>query len=182
MSPKRKPKSIHQIKVTLKHIHPPIWRRLQVESRATLAQLHAIIQAAMGWENCHLYTFTVGGTKYGIPHLDWNVEDVSRLRLQDLPEGAKFVYVYDMGDWWEHEVTVEEILLPEAGVQYPRCIKGRRACPPEDCGGPWGYANLLEVLADPKHPEHDNYLDWIGGDFDPAYFDLDEVNALLKAL
>lgn len=182
MAPKRKPQSIHQIKASLKNIRPPIWRRLQVDSRTTLGSLHNIIQAAMGWGNYHLYTFDIGGEQYGRPHPDWDVRDDARLRLEQFPAGAKFTYTYDMGDWWEHEITIEKILPPEGGVHYPRCIKGKRACPPEDCGGPWGYAEMLQALKDPRHPSHLDYVDWIGEEFDPDFFDLDEVNEILKSL
>ncbi|GAB4528681.1 MAG: plasmid pRiA4b ORF-3 family protein [Anaerolineales bacterium] len=182
MASKRKPQSIHQIKITLKNIRPPIWRQLQVDSNTTLRRLHNIIQAARGWENYHLYTFTVNDAEYGVPDPDWDVESDARLRLKQFPEGAKFTYTYDMGDGWEHEIKIEQILPPEEGAQYPRCLKGKRACPPEDCGGVWGYQNLLEALANPKHPEHDMYEEWIGDDFDPDYFNLDEVNEMLKHL
>ncbi len=95
MAPKRKPQSIHQIKVSLKNIRPPIWRRLQVDSRTTLGSLHNIIQAAMGWGNYHLYTFDIGGEQYGRPHPDWDVRNDARLRLEQFPEGVKFTYTYD---------------------------------------------------------------------------------------
>ena len=180
MPRKRKPQNIYQIKVTLKDIRPPIWRRLQVPGNISLAELHDIIQNAMGWGNYHLYTFNIGGEEYGIPDDGWDVRPDTRFFLNELPEGYKFTYIYDMGDWWKHEVKIEKILPPEEGVSYPRCIKGRRACPPEDCGGPWGYAGLLEALADPEHPEHDDYLEWLGGEFDPEAFDLEEVNLRLQ--
>jgi hypothetical protein len=90
------------------------------------------------------------------------------------------VYEYDFGDGWEHGIQLEKIVGPEPGVHYPRCLAGRRACPPEDCGGVWGYAELLEILADPRHPEHAERLEWLGGPIDPEAFDPDEVNNLLK--
>ncbi len=179
MTPQPKSDNIYQIKVTLKRIRPPIWRRLQVAGHTSLAQLHHIIQAAMGWIGYHLYTFNIDGEDYGIADDDWDVLPDTRILLDELPEGYKFTYVYDMGDWWEHEVKIEKILPPEESVSYPRCIKGKRACPPEDCGGPWGYAAMLEALADPEHPEHDDYLEWLGEEFDPEDFDLEEVNRRL---
>jgi hypothetical protein len=92
----------------------------------------------------------------------------------------KFVYEYDFGDSWEHAIVVEKIVPPEAGVKYPRCLKGKRACPPEDVGGIWGYANFLEAIHDPNHEEHDSYLAWISGAFDPEALDLDEINQALR--
>jgi hypothetical protein len=179
---------IYQIKVTLKNTKPPIWRRLLVRSDSTLGDLHAIIQAAMGWWDYHLHQFIVGETYYGQPHPDYDdyleMLDEEYVTLGQVAprEGAKFDYEYDFGDGWEHRVLVEKIVPPEPGQAYPVCIKGRRACPPEDVGGTWGYADFLDAIRDPEHPEHDSYLEWIGGDFDPEAFDLDEVNDALSEL
>jgi len=179
---------IYQIKVTLKGSKPPIWRRIQVRSNITLAKLHHIIQAVMGWMDYHLHQFTVEGRYFGLPHPDYGdsleMNDERRVKLnQVVPgEGSKFVYEYDFGDSWQHALLVEKILPPEKGVRYPVCVKGRRACPPEDVGGIWGYYGFLEAIQDPDHPEYEDYLEWIGGEFDPAAFDLDGVNAALRAL
>ena len=94
----------------------------------------------------------------------------------------KLIYEYDFGDSWEHELLVEKILPLEEGKRYPVCLTGKRACPPEDCGGIWGYASLLEAIRDPEHPEHEEMVDWVGGEFDPEAFDLDEVNRELQNL
>lgn len=188
------PTQIYQLKITLNHSRPPIWRRVQVAANVRLSQLHNIIQAAMDWENYHLHQFIVGKrpdwTFYGVPapeYDDWGppMKDESLTKLNQILKSVKdkFVYEYDFGDGWEHIILLEKILQPEDGAIYPRCVKGKRACPPEDCGGIWGYANLLEAMADPEHPEHEDLLDWMGGDdFDPEYFDLDEINARLRRI
>lgn len=178
---------IYQIKVTLKYSKPPIWRRLEVPGQTRLDKLHLILQAAMGWWNAHLHQFIVGQTYYGEPHPDydmWGPEmlDESKYRLNQIAprEKSKFVYEYDFGDSWEHTILVEKILPPEKGVSYPRCIKGKRACPPEDVGGVWGYAEFVEAITDPNHPDHADMLEWVGDDFDPEAFDLAEINEALQ--
>ena len=178
--------AIFQLKVLLKHSKPPIWRRLQVKSDTTLYKLHWIIQIAMGWTNSHLHQFIADGVYYGEPHPDFGFDVISerRVRLYQLVSGVKdkFIYEYDFGDSWEHEVVVEKILKPEPKTRYPHCIKGKRACPPEDIGGVWGYDDFLDAIQNKDHPEHEMYLDWIGGSFDPEAFDMDEVNQELKQL
>jgi hypothetical protein len=180
---------IYQLKVTLKHSKPPIWRRLQLPGDITLAKLHRILQIAMGWTDSHLHQFEVQGAYYGEPHPDFEsmgleMHNEKRVKLNQLVPGEKFKfrYEYDFGDSWEHELVVEKILLPEAGVRYPRCLTGKRACPPEDVGGVWGYDEFLNVIHDPNHPEHESMLDWIGGEFDPEAFDLEEVNEELRRI
>ncbi|MGB3203084.1 MAG: plasmid pRiA4b ORF-3 family protein [Nodosilinea sp.] len=177
---------IYQLKITLKGARPPIWRRVQVPSDITLAKLHKIIQLAMGWYNCHLHEFEVQGQTYGqpMPEYDFDVLNEQRMRLNQFVTGEKFkfAYLYDMGDGWDHDVLVEKILAPDPDTRYPVCIKGKRACPPEDCGGVWGYAELLEVLRDPNHSEHDEMLEWVGGHFDSEAFDLEEANRQLKRI
>ncbi len=183
MPRKKAPSEIYQIKVTLKNSKPPIWRRLLVPSNITLARLHDIIQVAMGWQDYHLHQFTIGGVYYGEPEpdMDWvEVRDERRFHLNQLSPGAKFVYEYDFGDGWEHVVLIEKALPPDPERRYPVCIKGRRACPPEDVGGIWGYEEFLKAIQDPKHEEHEEYLEWVGGEFDPERFDLEEVNAALS--
>jgi len=176
---------IYQIKVTLRDSKPPIWRRILVQSDITLGELHHIIQAVMGWWDYHLHQFIVGQTYYGVPHPDYDfmdMRDESEVRLNQIADaGAKFVYEYDFGDGWEHVLLVEKVLRPEKGQRYPVCIKGKRACPPEDVGGMWGYYSYLEAIQDPDHPEHEDLLQWRGG-FDPEAFDLDEVNTALSGL
>ena len=179
---------IYRIKVTLKHSKPPIWRRIEVLGNTRLDKLHLILQATMGWWNAHLHQFVVAGdTYYGEPHPDydmWGSEmlDEKKHRLYQIASGekSKFIYEYDFGDSWEHILLVEKILPPETGVTYPRCIKGKRACPPEDVGGVWGYEYFVETIKDPTHPEHDDMLEWVGDDFDPEAFDLVEINRALR--
>ena len=179
---------IYQIKVTLKDSKPPVWRRLLVSSDVTLAQLHEIIQAAMGWWGYHLHQFIVGMSYYGEPHPDFgdwvDMQDERKFKLNQIAPHAssRFIYEYDFGDSWEHVVLVEKVLPPEPGQPYPLCIKGRRACPPEDVGGVWGYAPFLDAIQNPEHPEHEDYVEWGGEDFDPKAFDLDEINAALSKL
>ena len=179
---------IYQIKVTLEGSKPPIWRRLLVLGDITLGDLHSIIQAAFGWWDYHLHQFIIGGIYFGVPHPDYedylDMNDERKIRLHQITErdGFKFRYEYDFGDGWLHQVLVEKILPPEPGQDYPVCIKGRRACPPEDVGGIWGYYYFLEAIGDPEHEEHDQYLEWAGDEFDPAAFDLEEANHALRAL
>ena len=151
--------SVFQLKVTLLDTKPPIWRRVLVDGTSTLDHLHEVIQAAFGWWNYHLHEFEVGRDRYGIPDPDedWGEppRDERRTRLDAIAgEGASFRYTYDFGDGWDHRVVVEKVRPRTLGTQIPACIDGRRAGPPEDCGGTWGYRELLEILADPAHPEH----------------------------
>ena len=171
-----------QLSVTLRDIEPPIWRRLLVPASLTLHELHAVIQTAMGWEDYHLHLFEVDGTLFG------DIEE-----MEDRPLGNEdtytvgqtaaavdeFSYEYDFGDSWDHAVRVEQVIA-RVGAGTPHLVGGARACPPEDCGGPWGYHHLLEVLADPAHEEHEDLLGWVGGGFDPEAFDVAETNANLE--
>ena len=184
--PRRTTAHIYQLKVSLKGAKPPIWRRVLVPSDMDLGRLHRVIQAAMGWMDYHLHQFIAGRTSFGVADdnaLEWGmeVEDERKWRLDQLLrcEKDKLRYEYDFGDGWEHDVTLEKVLPYDAEQALPRCVAGRRACPPEDCGGIWGYAKLLEVLADPEDPEHDEMLEWLGGGHDPARFDLEETNWML---
>ena len=176
---------IYRIKVTLRHIAPPIWRRIEVPGDIKLGKLHDVIQMAMGWTDSHLHGFRVGHVNYGVPNPDFpdDTQNERNVRLDQIAdEGDTIIYDYDFGDSWEHDLKIEKILPPEPDAHYPRCLKGSRACPPEDCGGPPGYERLLEALHDPKHEEHEEMREWIGGDFDPEAFDLDEVNQVLKRM
>jgi hypothetical protein len=137
---------VYQIKITLKASKPPIWRRMQVISETTLAQLHRMLQCVMGWEGYHLYQFVVGGMEYGDPSIleEMEGEDARRVTLATLVQGAKdtFLYEYDFGDGWDHELLIEKVFPFEAGKRYPVCRTGKRACPPEDCGGHLGLRKL----------------------------------------
>jgi len=178
-------RTVHQLKVTLRAVKPPVWRRIVVESDLTLGELAAVLEAAMGWLGGHLHVFEVDGARYGTPDPDWGMDelDEDRFRLDDvLPKvGMKARWEYDFGDGWEHDVLVEAISLRERRAEYPLCLAGRRACPPEDCGGPWGYADLLEALKNPEHPRHDELTEWAPPDFDPARFDTDETTEAMRS-
>jgi hypothetical protein len=156
---------------------------LLVSGDVTLLELHRIIQMAMGWTNSHLHQFIIDDEYYSIPSEDnWEpVIDESKYLLAEIAsvEGRRFVYEYDFGDSWEHEILVEKILPADPSETYPRCLKGKRACPPEDVGGVWGYDDFLEAIRNPAHEEHESYLEWVGGDFDPEDFDLEKTNEML---
>lgn len=178
---------LYQLKITLKWSQPAIWRRVVVRADMPLDRLHGLIQITMGWTGSHLHQFIVGRTFYGKPDpefADMGSETLNEKRytVADLAPAAKkkFIYEYDFGDGWQHEVKVEKVLPPDATFKCPVCLAGANACPPEDCGGIGGYYNLIESMADPKHPEHADMKEWIGGDLDVARFDLNEVNAVLK--
>jgi hypothetical protein len=179
---------VYQIKVTLDNTHPPIWRRILVPGNTTLIKLHDILQIVMGWEDYHLHMFTIDESIYGNPADDeWGdlgtLDEVAyKLNRIIHREGQRFKYEYDFGDSWDHTLLVEKILPPEEGTRYPLCLKGKRACPPEDVGGVWGYKNFLDAIRDPDHNEHEEYLDWVGGEFDPDAFDLEEINAQLRRM
>ena len=182
-----KTSEIYQIKVTLRGTKPPIWRRLLVPADMTLEQLHRVLQSAREGEDCHLHEFEIDEERYGPPDPDgWDVgpETLSerKARLSDVlgDIGAKAIYTYDFGDSWEHRITVEKILPPEAGRKYPVCVAGKMQGPPEDCGGVFGYYELLAVVNDPAHTEHKHLREWLGKDFDPEAFSMDEVNRRLN--
>ncbi len=188
---RRRAFSVYQLKVTLRGLRPPIWRRFLVRDDATLAELHQTLQIVMGWTNSHLYRFEIAGADYVDPELfeeDFEppLRNARRAKLRQVlgGEGFRFRYVYDFGDYWEHDLVVERVLPPEDGTSYPRCLKGRRTCPPEDCGGVWGYQRLLAILADPQHEEREESLRWLAGQgrspFDPEAFDLETVNEALR--
>lgn len=177
---------VYQMKVSLKDSKPPIWRRFQVTSDITLYKLHRVLQAVMGWYDSHLHQFVIEGTYYGEPHPDYGGEVISdrRTRLHEVIPGEKFKleYQYDFGDSWDHTILVEKVLPRERGVHYPRCLKGKFACPPEDCGGIYGYYQLLETLAHPDAPDYEDMREWVGPYFDPVTFHLADVNWALKAI
>ncbi len=181
-------KQFYQFKVTLKETKPPIWRRIQVPSTYTFWDLHVAIQDAMGWLDCHLHEFRIRDLSgemlsFGIPNEEYesDMRPGWKFRISKFISLAKptFEYVYDFGDDWRHKVELVDVLPAEPGAAHPRCIKGKRACPPEDCGGPWGYRELLEVLSDPEQEEHAGTRSWVesikGGPFNPEEFDPEAV-------
>jgi len=172
---------IYQFKITLKEIKPKIWRRIQVSSNYSFWDLHVAIQDAMGWEDYHLHEFEMVNPKtmnkdlIGMPDGEGLHEVISgnkaKIAKYFLAPKDKAYYIYDFGDGWEHEIVLEKILPAEIGIQYPLCIAGERACPPEDCGGVPGYEYLLEIISDPKHEEYEERLEWLGEEFNPENFD-----------
>jgi hypothetical protein len=175
---------LYQLRVDLKGSQPPIWRRVQVKSETTLLNLHKVLQIAMGWHNYHLHEFRIGKLSFGEPSPELDFIDERTIKLTQIAPDRRltFEYIYDFGDGWQHKVTVEKGAEEQAGVQYPICVGGARACPPEDVGGIGGYANFLKAIRDRRHPEHKLYLGWVGGDFDPEAFDLGAVNRKLSRL
>lgn len=180
---------LYQFKITLLESEPPIWRRIQVKN-CTLDKLHEHIQTSMGWTNSHLNQFEIDGVIHGDPELlyeGWQDETppvtslITRVSEIIPREGKRyrFRYEYDFGDGWEHEILFEGCLRAEKGERYPICVEGERACPPEDVGGVWGYAEFLEALADPDHEQHDEYLVW-AGPFDPEVFDAGEATKAMR--
>ncbi|NIA26109.1 MAG: plasmid pRiA4b ORF-3 family protein [Gammaproteobacteria bacterium] len=177
--------TVHQLKITLRSVKPPVWRRILVKSDMTLGELAPVLEAVMGWLGGHLHVFDVEGTWYGSADPDWDSDnlDENKYRLSEvLPSvGDKMRWNYDFGDGWEHDVLVEKIAGVDPGAALSVCLAGRRACPPEDCGGPPGYADLLAALADPRHPEHEELRRWAPSDFDPASFDVEDANLALRS-
>jgi len=210
-------KQIYTLRITLRDSKPPIWRRVAVPSDITLAQLHEVIQIAMGWTNSHLHHFMLKDkslinrdpnviarlseegryddifvatrgirmfvakvTPFGDPtEMEGEDEDAVTLAEVCTKVKSKLTYEYDFGDGWEHIIEVQKIEEPKPGVEYPVCLAGKLACPPEDCGGIYGYYHMLDVVADPDHEQHDDLIEWLGDDFDPDAFDIDEVNDML---
>lgn len=165
----------YQIKVTLNGTKPPIWRRLVVPGSIPLKDFHNVLQHAFGWTNSHLHQFSARGMPLGRS---------GRVRLDEIlrTERDVLTYEYDFGDGWEHSIILEKVLGTANATGAPSCIAGARAGPPEDCGGVWGYAELLRVVSDPSHPRHGEMLEWVGPDFDPGQFDISAVNASLTRM
>lgn len=172
---------LFELDVRLREIEPPIWRAIEVPGSASLEEVHFAIQVAMGWTNSHLHQFEIGDKLYGMADVDGgeDVEYDRAYRLQDVAsEGDTFLYEYDFGDGWEHDVTVTKVTTVSK-APAPRCIEGARACPPEDCGGAGGYERLLEALADPDHDDHDELAAWANG-FEPDNFALPDSGLALR--
>jgi hypothetical protein len=185
----KEPGKTYQLKIELESVSPPIWRRVLVPGNASLGRLHNIIQKAMGWDNSHLHHFVIGKQAYsdpafeleefrGVPVLN---EDEALLTDVAPRAGKAIFYIYDFGDSWGHRIKVEKIIkgeLSKGGIV--ECIDGARACPPEDCGGVWSYADMLQALTDLRHKSHKSTLEWLGEEFDPEAFDLEEINKALR--
>ncbi len=178
--------SAMQLKLSLRGVSkPPVWRRLLVPADMRLDRLHEVIQTSMGWTDTHLHVFSTVAGDFGVPDPELGFRNERNARLGQFlkQKGDRIQYAYDFGDGWEHDVVLEKRLDPDPGAQLPACPGGKGACPPEDCGGPWGYADLKATLADPRNEGHDDMLDWLGlgsaGEFDPAACDLVEINEVL---
>ena len=180
------PVAIDRIHVSLLDIEPPIWRCIELSSQTTLRQFHRILQIAMGWENYHMHEFLVSKQRYGVPDPTYDepgeVIVEGKVQLADvLPgPGSQIQYIYDFGDYWQHTVELEEIVPAESGAAYPRVIGGARSCPPEDCGGTGGYADLLDILMDPTHEEFQHMRDWAGSKFLAESFSPESINLRLR--
>lgn len=178
----------YQLRIQLRRVEPPVWRTLRVPADIKLTKLHKIFQAVMGWSDSHLHEFRIGAIRYGIPDPDFQEDNAvtseKRAVLGDVlkPSISLFLYLYDFGDGWEHEVLIEKAAAVAEGDRPLLCLAGANACPPEDVGGPYGYAEFLKAIANPKHKEHKRYLRWCGGAFDPAGFDLQAVNRELARI
>jgi len=175
---KSKSGPVYQLKITLANVKPPVWRRVEVMD-CSLSTLHLIIQIVMGWSNSHLWDFEVANERYGEDDSgELDMMDSNKIRLSRIAQShvKKFHYTYDFGDNWDHVIQIEKILEPNSQAQYPRCVKGSRACPPDDCGGPGGYSAFVAAIQDPSHRSHKEMLDWVGGEFDPEAFDLESIN------
>lgn len=176
---------VYQLHITLRGIRPPIWRRIQVPGPLTLATVHDVIQTLFGWTDCHLHQFFIGRVSYGQP------DDFDQVVLHEagatLAEALgirikRFLYVYDFGDDWQHDIVLEKIIAGDSGSDRPLCVGGKRHRPPEDCAGPPGYAEVLDTFRDPGHKKHSAMLEWVGGSFDSEAFDVAAVNRALAAL
>ena len=170
----------------LRGAKPPIWRRLEVPADISLARLHTVIQIAFGWDDSHLHVFETPYGSFGTADADLGHRSETSVTLEQVAPAvnSKLRYTYDFGDDWEHDILVEKVLDHDETAAYPRCTGGRRAAPPDDCGGIWGYAELVEVLNDPADQEHNDRLEWLGLDaaaeFDPDRFDAEAVTRALS--
>jgi hypothetical protein len=180
---------MYQIKITLKNTKPAIWRRVQTNADISLNELHYLVQVVMGWSNSHLHQFDCAGQYYGDERLwqesfdDFDMKDSLTTKVEKVlkKEKDKILYEYDMGDSWDHNILLEKITNVDTPIMHPICLKGAMRCPPEDCGGVWGYAGLVETMKDPNSEEYEEMAEWLGVDtFDPTEFDLEWVNKRLK--
>ncbi len=188
------PQAIFQLKVTLRGSKPPIWRRILVPNTITLGKLHQVLQVIMDWEGEHLHQFVLGRELYGVPDKEdvffgMSVTDENKTILSSLLSKEKdwLTYEYDFGDSWEHKLVLEKKLPFDSAMQLPHCIKGKRACPPEDCGGMWGYMDLIGIMSDKSSPEYAERVEWLEenfgiDNFDPEFFDLELINEQLHRI
>ncbi|ASB47853.1 plasmid pRiA4b ORF-3 family protein [Alkalitalea saponilacus] len=177
---------IYQVKITLNGIEPTVWRELRIPSDLFLHDFHKVIQTTMGWENGHLHQFMKNGRIFGFADDEPESRsdkfmDYTSIRVMDIlkKDGETIRYLYDFGDYWMHEIILEAILEPDADVYYPICIDGARNCPPEDCGGPPGYQEMMKIFNHPGHPDREMLLEWLDEEWEPEEFDRELVNDLL---
>jgi len=176
---------IYYMKVRLADVKPEVWRRIAVPGGYTLDRLHRVIQLAMGWQDCHLHSFEITGVQYGVPDPDGLLEmrDELDTRLDSVAgKDARFTYTYDFGDWWEHEILVEDVLVSAPDERYPVCVAGAGDCPPEDVGGVYGYERFLEATSDPQHKDHEATMEWFGNRLLGRDFDADRATALMRRM
>jgi hypothetical protein len=177
---------LYRVHVSLREIEPAIWRRIELSSQTTLKQFHRILQVAMEWEDDHLHEYIIGGRRYGTSEPEYDepgevVREAGARLATVLPQlGSEILYIYDFGDYWQHDLRLEAILPHDPEIQYPRVLDGQRCCPPEDCGGSSGYANLLEILLDPTHEEFEHMRGWAGPRFNAEVYSIDAANLRLQ--
>ena len=184
-----------QLRMELQGVDPAVWRRVLVPGGVRLSTLSAVLVATMGWTDSHLHAFQIGDRRYARLNdddVDFDTEDevdetdvtvAEVLGPLDGPPGqSAFLYQYDFGDDWEHEVVIERSFTTAVGLKFAVCLDGANACPPEDVGGAYHYREFMAAVGDPTHPDHQPLLDWIGGSFDPTAFDLATTNAVLQRL
>jgi hypothetical protein len=162
--------TLYRLKITLEGCHVKIWRKFVVPSNIRLDQLHDVIQHVMGWQDCHLHEFVIGGYRFGVPDPDddWSDEEVQPEKKWQLdkmlePGFTKFKYLYDFGDGWKHTIKVESLDHHDEAGRIIFCLNGKGTCPPEDCGGTYGYADFCDAINNPQHPEHTNMREWVYG-------------------
>lgn len=176
---------IYRLRIQLQDVEPRVWRSVRVPAAMTLAKLHKVFQVVMGWNDSHLHEFRIGAARYGVPDPDLDAEQrvisEKHAALGEIlkPSISSFQYLYDFGDGWEHDVLIEATGALDIDERPVLCLAGANACPPDDVGGPGGYADFLKAIANPKHKQHREYLHWCGGAFDPRGFDLQSVNRML---
>jgi len=178
-------RQIFQLRIALVDVVPTVWRRVAVPGGYTLDRVHRVFQYAMGWQDYHLHSFEIEGAQFGVPDPEGELDlrDELEVRLDAVAgKDTRFAYVYDFGDWWEHEVVVETVSLAEPDERYPFCLEGERACPPEDVGGVYGYRRLVRALRDPEHPDHDEMQAWLGRGLNAEIFVPELVTTLLRRM
>jgi len=167
--------TVHVLKVTLRDVKPPVWRRIAVYSDTWLSDFSRMLEISMGWKGTHLHLFDAHDILFGVPDDDMEhvIDERSARVVHVLPmPKARMTWTYDFGDGWENDIVVEDIIGAVPILQYPVCIGGKRACPPEDCGGAPGYMEILRILGDPSDPKHAEVMSWLPADFHPDRFNI----------